>query len=75
MSGTADASIRFADFLLLLWALGFEERVRGDHHSFTRRDIPEIINVQPQGAMAKVYQVRQVRQIILRYGLGEAIDD
>jgi len=32
--------------------------------------IEEILNLQPKGAMAKAYQVKQVRQLILRYRLG-----
>ena len=75
LSGTSDANIRFSDLLQLMQALGFSERTRGDHHIFTRPGIPEIINLQPNRAMAKVYQVRQVRRYILIYHLGEAIRD
>jgi hypothetical protein len=32
--------------------------------------VRELINLQREGNKAKVYQVRQVRQVILRYGLG-----
>ena len=53
---------------MLLW-LGFEERTRGSHHIFRRRGVRELINLQREGNKAKVYQVRQVRQIIVRYGL------
>jgi hypothetical protein len=51
--------------------LGFSERIKGDHHIFTRENVEEIINLQPNGAKAKPYQVRQVRGIILRYQLGD----
>jgi len=27
--------------------LGFEERIKGDHHIFTKDGIAEIINIQP----------------------------
>lgn len=50
--------------------LGFEERIRGDHHIFTKDNVPEIINIQPKGSNAKVYQVRQIRDIILKHKLG-----
>jgi hypothetical protein len=50
--------------------IGFQERVRGDHHVFTKTDVVEIINIQPQGAKAKPYQVKQVRNLIIKYGLG-----
>ncbi len=69
LSGTADASIRFADLLALLRQLGFVERIRGDHHIFTRVGIVEIVNLQPRGNRAKAYQVKQVREIVLKYRL------
>lgn len=49
--------------------LGFEESVRGSHHIFTKDDVTEIINLQPKGSKAKPYQVRQVRGILMKYGL------
>jgi hypothetical protein len=67
--GRADANIAFADLRGLLLALGFDERVRGDHHIFTREDVEEILNLQPVAAKAKVYQVRQVRNMIIKYRL------
>jgi len=36
---------------------------------FARKGIEEIINVQPKGAKAKPYQVKQVRHMILKYKL------
>ncbi|HSW02190.1 MAG TPA: type II toxin-antitoxin system HicA family toxin [Sedimentisphaerales bacterium] len=70
LSGRSDANIRFADLVQLLLHLGFEERTRGDHHIFTRTDIEEILNLQPRGSAAKPYQVKQVRNVILKYKLG-----
>lgn len=67
--GRADANVRFVDLRGLLGALGFNERIRGDHHIFTRSDIDEILNLQPAGPKAKPYQVRQVRNVILKYRL------
>lgn len=49
LAGKSDTSIRFADLRQLLIRPGFEERVKGDHHIFTRADITEIINLQPKG--------------------------
>lgn len=51
--------------------LGFEERTRGSHHIFTREGIEEILNLQPRGNLAKAYQVRQVRDVVLKYGLAD----
>ncbi len=73
LTGTADANIRFGGVRHLLSALGFEERTRGDHHIFTREDVVEIINLQPRGSLAKPYQVKQVRELILKYRLGGSL--
>ncbi len=48
-----------------------EERIRSSHHVFTKDGIEEILNLQPKGAKAKPYQVKQVRNVILKYKLGE----
>lgn len=69
LSGMADANIRFDDLRGLLTRLGFEERIRGSHHNFRRKGIPEKINLQRDGSKAKPYQVRQVRNVILRHKL------
>lgn len=71
LSGRADASIRFSDLCALLRRLGFDERIRGSHHVFIRDGLDEILNLQPKGSDAKVYQVRQVRLLILKHGLEE----
>ncbi|MBM2836431.1 MAG: hypothetical protein HW409_620, partial [candidate division NC10 bacterium] len=36
LRGTSDANIPFEDFRHLLRRLGFEERIRGNHHIFTK---------------------------------------
>jgi hypothetical protein len=68
--GTSDANIAFGDFRSLLDRLRFQERIRGDHHVFTKDGVVEIVNVQPLGTKAKAYQIKQVRNLILKYGLG-----
>lgn len=70
LSGVADASIGFNDLRHLLARLGFDERIRGDHHIFTKDGVEEILNLQPKGRTAKPYQVRQVRAVIVKYRLG-----
>ncbi len=74
LRGSSDANIRFEDLRSLLRGLGFDERIRGDHHIFSREGVTEILNLQPQASKAKVYQVKQVRHVILRYKLGGADD-
>ena len=68
----SDASIHFTQMCHLLKKLGFEERIRGGHHIFSRDGVEEIINLQAKGSKAKPYQVKQVRNLILKYNLGEA---
>lgn len=75
LSGTSDANISFTDLCQLLHKLGFQERVRGDHHIFTREGVEEILNVQPKGAKAKPYQVKQIRNLILKYKLAGEEND
>ena len=70
LRGASDANIRFADLRALLLRLGFMERVRGSHHIFNLDGVDEILNIQPRGSMAKPYQVKQVRGVIIRYRLG-----
>jgi hypothetical protein len=56
----------------LLESLAFEKRVSGSHHLFRKAGVEERINLQRDGSMAKPYQVKQVRAIILKYKLGDA---
>lgn len=72
LAGSADSNIEFAELCKLLGRLEFVERVRGDHHIFTRNGVAEIINLQPKDKKAKPYQVRQVRGILVKYRLGES---
>jgi hypothetical protein len=71
---TSDANIHFDGLCYLLRRLGFDERIRGSHHIFTKEGIEEILNLQPKGRQAKPYQVKQVRRVILKYRLGGAAD-
>lgn len=54
----------------LLTLLGFMVRINGDYFIYTKDDVEEIINIQPKGNKAKPYQVKQVRNIILKYRMG-----
>jgi predicted RNA binding protein YcfA (HicA-like mRNA interferase family) len=70
LRGASDANIPFDELCQLLQRLGFEERIRGSHHIFRKAGVAEKVNLQRDGSKAKIYQVRQVRNVILRYGLG-----
>lgn len=75
LCGTQDKSILFTDLRTVLERLGFHCRVRGDHFIYTKDGIEEIINIQPAGNKAKPYQVKQVRNIILKYQLGGCLNE
>lgn len=69
LSGSSDTNFNFNELCSLLIRLSFKERIKGSHHIFYRDDIQEIINIQPKGGKAKAYQVKQVRNIIVKYKL------
>jgi hypothetical protein len=70
LRGASDANIPFDGLRGLLRRLGFDERIRGSHHSYSKNGVVEILNLQPRGNDAKPYQVRQVRNLVLKYKLG-----
>lgn len=74
LQGTGDANVRFEELRSLLLALGFDERIRGDHHIYSKPGVAEILNLQPRGSLAKAYQVKQVRAVIVRHQLAEGIE-
>jgi hypothetical protein len=55
--------------------MGFSERIVGSHYIFVREDVPERLNLQPtrEGTL-KRYQVRQLRGLLVRYGLDKEGD-
>lgn len=69
LADRSDASFRFDDLCQVLRRLGFRESIRGSHHRFDREGIHELINLQREGAMAKPYQVRQVRRLLMHHRL------
>ncbi len=71
LHGSSDTNIRFSELRALLTRLGFAERVKGSHHIFTRDGVAEILNLQPQNSLAKPYQVRQVRRVLVEYKLAQ----
>jgi len=75
LRGASDANIAFEDLCQLLRHLGFDERTRGSHHLFSKSGIIELINLQRDGSKAKVYQVRQVRAVLLKYRLAGEGDE
>ena len=75
LRGASDANIPFNQLCHLLRRLGFAERIRGDHHIFTKERVEEILNLQPNGRHAKPYQVKQVRGVVIKYRLAGGADE
>ena len=70
LAGNADANIEFSDLCKVLQQFEFHLRIKGSHHIFYKEGIEEIINIQPtKDNKAKPYQVKQVRQLIIKYKL------
>lgn len=70
LSGKSDYNIRYADLQNLLLDLGFEyKRQKGSHTMYYHSGINAFMNIQKDGAKAKGYEIRQLRNIILTYGL------
>ena len=63
----SDSNVPFETLCALLKRLGFDERIKGDHHIFTKDGIDEILNIQPQKGRGKPYQVKQIRDVLLKY--------
>lgn len=75
LSGTKDRNILFSDLQIVMERLGFQCRIKGGHFIYTMDGVEEIINLQPAGNKAKPYQVKQVRNLILKYRLGGALHE
>src|SRR5947208_10193800 len=75
LRGGSDANIPFSGMVQLLKRIGFQERIKGSHHIFSRDGIAEILNRQPHSGKCKPYQVKQVRNVIINYQLAGEADD
>ena len=69
LSGRSDANIPFEQTVNLLEYLGFDRRIRGSHHIFTREGVEELIDTQEVEGKVKPYQVKQVRALLKKYNL------
>ena len=69
LSGNFDRNIDFEDLRKFLLKLQFQERIKGSHHIYFKDGLIEIINLQSIAGKAKPYQVKQVREIIIKYKL------
>ena len=71
LRGTSDANISFDDIRSLLLHFGFDERIRGSHFIYRKQGVEEKINIQSSDGKTKPYQVKQIREILLKYHLAE----
>ena len=63
-------NVRFSDFVTLIEAFGFERiHINGSHRTYSRDDIPDLINIQNDNGEAKPYQIRQFLKIIEKHQL------
>jgi hypothetical protein len=69
LRGSSDNNFDFDELVSLLKYFGFSFRIRGSHNIFYMDGIAEIINLQSKSGKAKAYQVKQVRNIIVKYQL------
>lgn len=60
----------FSELKRMVEAFGFSlDRIAGSHHIYSHPDTDKNLNLQPEGKLAKPYQVRQVLDMIEEYGL------
>lgn len=76
LRGNSDKNIKFQEIVKLLLYFNFTERIKGSHHIYTREDVEEILNIQStKEKKAKAYQVKQFREIVLKYKLMDEVKD
>ena len=69
MSGQCDHNIKFNDFCNLLDYLGFILARQKGSHIMYKHATGAFANVQKDGSKAKGYEVKQLRDMINKYGL------
>ena len=68
LSGKSDKNLAFNDLCYVLERAGFQFRSgKGSHRIYYKEGVIEIVNVQPRNGKAKPYQVKQVRELLLKY--------
>lgn len=61
-------NVAFQDMIDLVEGFGFRlDWVRESHYLFVHPDVPELLNLQPEGGQAKACQIRQFLRLIEEY--------
>lgn len=60
-----DNNFKFNELIKILELLGFEMKVKGSHHLFRKEGLDYRPNLQKDGNLAKPYQVKQIRKMIV----------
>ena len=64
------AIVSFRDFVRLLEAFGWEhKRTKGSHRTYAYPGVPAVLTINPDGKVARRYQVRLLLEFIEEYGL------
>ena len=70
LSGRLDQSFSFDELCYVIERAGFQQRPgKGSHRIYYKEGVVEIVNVQPRDGKAKPYQVKQVRELLLKYNI------
>lgn len=70
LSGNSDNNFDFDDLRKVVEHFGFNEEIRGSHHTYRIKSHNAFIYIQPlKGNKAKPYQVKQVRKTLQKYFL------
>ena len=75
LDGRFDRSIDFSLLVRVLKRLGYTVYQEGSHHIARKPGIPGRLVIQPRDGLAKEYQVRQIRRVILTYEEIEPSDE
>jgi hypothetical protein len=70
MSEQADNNFDFDDLRKVINHFGFNEEIKGSHHTYRIKGKNAFINIQPlKGNKSKPYQIKQVRKTLQKYFL------
>ena len=69
LSGQSYSNINFSDLKKINVRFRLHKKDKRRSFIYTKENICEIINIQPLNNKSKSYQVKQVRNIILKYKL------